>query len=120
MMIVVRLKSVTIDNIASTPPDSKSPPMSVASWAQSNGVGVFGAGLSEALPLHVTCHVASDGTKLESTGSRHHPAVISVFPGAFGGADPTQVYFTSRIQNSYCEIISPDTTLARTHACVCA
>ncbi|CAG9789108.1 unnamed protein product [Diatraea saccharalis] len=43
------------------------------------------------MPLHVTCHVASDGTKLESTGPRHHPAVVSSFPGVFGGADPSQV-----------------------------
>lgn len=38
------------------------------------------------MPLHVTCHVASDGTKLESSGARHHPAVVSSLPG-----DPNQV-----------------------------
>lgn len=83
----------TTDDSASTPPDSKSPPSSVASWAQSNGVGVFGAGLSEAMPLHVTCHSASDGTKLESTGGRHHASVVSSMPGALGAADPNQVSF---------------------------
>lgn len=54
-------------------------------------MGVFGAGLSEAMPLHVTCHVASDGTKLESNGSRHHSAVVSALPGA-GPGDPSQVH----------------------------
>ncbi|RVE55239.1 hypothetical protein evm_000137 [Chilo suppressalis] len=83
-----------LKDLLNLPPDidSKTPPVSVAAWAQNNGVGVFGAGLSEAMPLHVTCHVASDGTKLESTGARHHPAVVSSFPGGFGGADPNQLW----------------------------
>ncbi|XP_050551225.1 baculoviral IAP repeat-containing protein 6 isoform X3 [Spodoptera frugiperda] len=69
--------------------DAKSANSSTAWWAQNNGVGVFGAGLSEAMPLHVTCHVASDGTKLESNGTRHHSAVVSSLPGA-GPGDPSQ------------------------------
>ncbi|XP_047034012.1 baculoviral IAP repeat-containing protein 6 isoform X2 [Helicoverpa zea] len=69
--------------------DSKTAVTSTAWWAQNNGVGVFGAGLSEAMPLHVTCHVASDGTKLESSGARHHSAVVSSLPGA-GPGDPSQ------------------------------
>ncbi|KAJ8724125.1 hypothetical protein PYW07_008105 [Mythimna separata] len=69
--------------------DAKSATSSTAWWAQNNGVGVFGAGLSEAMPLHVTCHVASDGTKLESSGARHHSAVVSSLPGA-GPGDPSQ------------------------------
>uniref|UniRef100_A0A2A4K910 UBC core domain-containing protein n=1 Tax=Heliothis virescens TaxID=7102 RepID=A0A2A4K910_HELVI len=69
--------------------DSKTAITSTAWWAQNNGVGVFGAGLSEAMPLHVTCHVASDGTKLESSGARHHSAVVSSLPGA-GPGDPSQ------------------------------
>ncbi|XP_026725777.1 LOW QUALITY PROTEIN: baculoviral IAP repeat-containing protein 6-like [Trichoplusia ni] len=71
--------------------DTKSGPSSTAWWAQNNGVGVFGAGLSEAMPLHVTCHVASDGTKLESSGARHHAAVVSSLPGA-GPGDPSQIF----------------------------
>ncbi|XP_063387363.1 baculoviral IAP repeat-containing protein 6 [Cydia fagiglandana] len=68
-------------------PETKSTPAPQAWWAQNNGVGVFGAGLSEAMPLHVSCHAASDGTKLESTGGRHHPAVVSTLPG-----DPNQLW----------------------------
>ncbi|PZC74551.1 hypothetical protein B5X24_HaOG207685 [Helicoverpa armigera] len=75
--------------------DSKTAVTSTAWWAQNNGVGVFGAGLSEAMPLHVTCHVASDGTKLESSGARHHSAVVSSLPGA-GPGDPSQVDNTSK------------------------
>ncbi|CAB3246353.1 unnamed protein product [Arctia plantaginis] len=69
----------------------KSASTSTAWWAQNNGVGVFSAGLSEAMPLHVTCHVASDGTKLESSGARHNSAVISSMPGG-GPGDPTQLW----------------------------
>ncbi|XP_037876101.1 survivin-1 isoform X3 [Bombyx mori] len=60
-------------------------------WAQSNSVAVFGSGLCESMPLHVTCHIASDGTKLESTGGRHYPAVVSTLPGP-GSADPNQLW----------------------------
>ncbi|XP_028176769.1 baculoviral IAP repeat-containing protein 6-like [Ostrinia furnacalis] len=83
-----------LKDLLNLPPDidAKSPPSSVAAWAQSNGVGVFGAGLSEAMPLHVTCHAASDGTKLESTGGRHHASVVSYMPGALGVADPNQLW----------------------------
>lgn len=75
------------------PTEAKSASTSTAWWAQNNGVGVFSAGLSEAMPLHVTCHVASDGTKLESSGARHHSAVVSSMPGG-GPGDPTQVFLT--------------------------
>ncbi|XP_075983137.1 BIR repeat containing ubiquitin-conjugating enzyme isoform X3 [Anticarsia gemmatalis] len=72
--------------------DSKTASTSTAWWAQNNGVGVFSAGLSEAMPLHVTCHVASDGTKLESSGARMHSAVVSSLPGG-GPGDPAQTAF---------------------------
>ncbi|XP_049878015.1 baculoviral IAP repeat-containing protein 6 isoform X2 [Pectinophora gossypiella] len=78
-----------LKDLLNLPPDidPKNKTNSTAWWAQNNGVAIFGAGLSEAMPLHVTCHVASDGTKLESTGARHHPAVVSTLPG-----DPQQLW----------------------------
>lgn len=58
-------------------------------WAQNNGAGVFSLGVSEATPLHVSCHLVSDGTKLETAGYRHHAAVVSTLPGAAPTAQPT-------------------------------
>ncbi|XP_072930156.1 dual E2 ubiquitin-conjugating enzyme/E3 ubiquitin-protein ligase BIRC6 isoform X2 [Epargyreus clarus] len=52
----------------------------VAWWAGTGGVGALGAGLAEAAPLHVTCHVASDGTKLEAAPARHATVVVSAHP----------------------------------------
>ncbi|KOB77776.1 putative survivin, partial [Operophtera brumata] len=69
-----------------TTPDPKTP---TPWWAQNNGAGVFGLGVSEATPLHVSCHLASDGTKLESSGYRHHSAVVSALPGAAAAAPAT-------------------------------
>ncbi|XP_053613474.1 baculoviral IAP repeat-containing protein 6 isoform X2 [Plodia interpunctella] len=74
-----------LKDLLNLPPDmecknASSPSSPVAWWAANNGVGVFGAGVSEAMPLHVSCHVASDGTKLESHGPRHFPACVSAMP----------------------------------------
>ncbi|KAL4711749.1 hypothetical protein ACJJTC_015815 [Scirpophaga incertulas] len=73
-------------DIPSSPADSKAPPACVAAWAASQGVGVFGAGLSEAVPLHVACHAASDGTKLEAAAPRPHPAAVCALPGTAAAA----------------------------------
>lgn len=57
-----------------------------SAWWGLSGLEAVGAGLGEATPLHVTCHVASDGTKLETAAARHPPAVVSAH-----SADPHQV-----------------------------
>ncbi|XP_059058319.1 baculoviral IAP repeat-containing protein 6 [Achroia grisella] len=69
-----------LKDLLNLPPDMDTKSPVAAWWAQNDGVGVFGAGLSEAQPLHVSCHVASDGTKLESSGARLHAAVVSSLP----------------------------------------
>ncbi|CAH0728119.1 unnamed protein product, partial [Brenthis ino] len=56
-------------------------------WWGLSGLEAVGAGLGEATPLHVTCHVASDGTKLETAAARHPPAVVSAH-----SADPHQLW----------------------------
>ncbi|XP_041968992.1 baculoviral IAP repeat-containing protein 6 isoform X2 [Aricia agestis] len=49
-------------------------------WWAGAGAAAACAGLAEALPLHVTCHLASDGTKLESATPRVPPPVVSAHP----------------------------------------
>lgn len=58
-------------------------------WWGLSGIEAVAAGLGEATPLHVTCHLASDGTKLETAAARHPPAVVSAH-----SADPHQVLMT--------------------------
>lgn len=58
-------------------------------WSGAEGAGCVqaaGAGLGEATPLHVSCHLASDGTKLETAAARPPPAVVGAHC-----ADPHQV-----------------------------
>ncbi|KAI5632912.1 inhibitor of apoptosis domain-containing protein [Phthorimaea operculella] len=70
--------------------DSKSSKSSGGAWwAANNGVSIFGAGLSEAVPLHVSCHVASDGTKLECAGGGARARVCAV---SDVGGDPHQLW----------------------------
>ncbi|CAK1583350.1 unnamed protein product [Parnassius mnemosyne] len=49
-------------------------------WAAGGAGGAASAAAGAALPLHVSCYVASDGTKLESAAARQQPAVVSALP----------------------------------------
>ncbi|XP_013170740.1 PREDICTED: baculoviral IAP repeat-containing protein 6 isoform X4 [Papilio xuthus] len=49
-------------------------------WASGPASTACGVAAGEALALHVTSYVASDGTKLESVVARHQPAVVSALP----------------------------------------
>ncbi|GBP68238.1 Baculoviral IAP repeat-containing protein 6 [Eumeta japonica] len=73
-------------------------------WNQSNSVGLFSAGLCESMPLHVTCHMASDGTKLESSGGKHPLTVVSSLPGG----DPAQLWTAVKVGQTKQSSQDPD------------
>ncbi|XP_052743953.1 baculoviral IAP repeat-containing protein 6 isoform X2 [Bicyclus anynana] len=58
-----------------------------SAWWGLGDLEAVAAGLGEATPLHVTCHLASDGTKLETAAARHPPTVVSAH-----SADPHQLW----------------------------
>ncbi|XP_039757629.1 baculoviral IAP repeat-containing protein 6 isoform X2 [Pararge aegeria] len=58
-----------------------------SAWWGLGDLEAVAAGLGEATPLHVTCHLASDGTKLETAATRHPPTVVSAH-----SADPHQLW----------------------------
>ncbi|XP_047537096.1 baculoviral IAP repeat-containing protein 6 [Vanessa atalanta] len=75
-----------LKDLLNLPPDTEGGKNGGA-WSGAGGVEAAGAGLGEATPLHVSCHLASDGTKLETAAARPPPAVVGAH-----SADPHQLW----------------------------
>ncbi|XP_069360568.1 baculoviral IAP repeat-containing protein 6 isoform X2 [Maniola hyperantus] len=76
-----------LKDLLNLPPDSEGKTNTNSVWWGLGDLEAVAAGLGEATPLHVTCHLASDGTKLETAATRHPPTVVSAH-----SADPHQLW----------------------------
>ncbi|XP_061384581.1 baculoviral IAP repeat-containing protein 6 isoform X3 [Danaus plexippus] len=76
-----------LKDLLNMPIDAEGKTATNTAWWGTGGMEAVGAGLGEASPLHVTCHLASDGTKLETATATHPPAVVSAH-----SADPHQLW----------------------------
>lgn len=61
--------------------------MNGAWWAQTTSIEAYGSGIAEEMALHVSCHSASEGTKLEQTGTRQQGSQATTVT-----SDPAQLW----------------------------